>query len=190
MDNLLVKLYQSPKTVLTNKDIALIWQEINKDKLKSKISYYVKRGALIRLSRGIFAKDKNYNLKELAASIYAPSYISFETVLREKGVIFQHYDSIFIAGPRSKNVSIDEYKFVFRKLKNSVLFNPAGIINQNNYSIASAERAFLDTIHLFPDYYFDNLNSINWDKCFEMAEVYKNKQLIKRLDKYHKEYAK
>lgn len=102
MDNLITKLYQSQKTVLTNKDLALIWQETNQDNLKAKIAYYVKQNALVRLTRGVFAKDKNYNPKELATSIYTPSYISFETVLREAGIIFQHYDTIFVAGPWPK----------------------------------------------------------------------------------------
>ena len=97
MDNLVAKLYQTPKTILTNKDLSLIWEETNPDNLKAKTAYYVKQGTLIRLTRGVFAKDKNYNIKELAASIYTPSYISFETALREAGVIFQHYDTIFVA---------------------------------------------------------------------------------------------
>ena len=93
MDNLIAKLYQSPKTILTNKDLALIWGETNLNNLKAKIAYYVKRGVLIRLTRNVFAKDANYNAKELATSIYTPSYISFETVLREAGTIFQHYEN-------------------------------------------------------------------------------------------------
>jgi len=189
MDNLIAKLYQSPKTVLTNKDLALIWEETNQNNLKAKIVYYVKQGALIRLTRGVFAKDKNYNPKELATSIYTPSYISFETVLREAGVIFQHYDTIFVAGPWPKTMTIDKTNITFRKLKDTVLFNPVGITSNNNYGIASTERAFLDMIYLFPRYYFDNLKPINCEKCFELAKIYENKQLIKRLAKYQKKYA-
>ena len=189
MDNLIAKLYQTSKTILTNKDIALIWQENNQNNLKAKISYYVKRGALIRITRGVFAKDKNYNPKELATSIYTPSYISFETVLREAGVIFQHYDTIFVASPWPKTLTIHNTAIAFRKLKDSVLYNSAGIINQNNYSMATPERAFLDTIYLFPKYYFDNLKPINWEKCFELIKIYSNKQLMKRLTQYQKNYA-
>jgi len=188
-DNLIAKLYQSPKTILSNKDLALLWKETNSINLKSKISYYIKQGALIRLTRGVFAKDKNYNLKELATSIYTPSYISFETVLREAGVIFQHYDTIFVAGTWPKTLKIDQHTFTFRKLKNSVLFNPTGIKNENNFSIATPERAFLDMIYLFPKYYFDNLKTINWELCEEIAKIYGNQQLIKRLAKYQKNYA-
>lgn len=189
MDNLIAKLYQSPKTILTNKDLALIWEETNSNNLKAKIAYYVKQGALTRLTRGIFAKDANYNAKELATSIYTPSYISFETVLREAGIIFQHYDTIFVVSKWPKTITIDKYTFTFRKLKDKVMFNPTGVVSKDNYSAAIPERAFLDTIYLFPNYYFDNLKSINWEKCGEMVKIYDNKQLIKRLDKYRKNYA-
>lgn len=189
MDNLIAKLYKTQKTVLTMRDLALLWQETNKDNLKAKSAYYVKRGALIRLTRGIFAKDKNYNPKELANSIYIPSYISFETALREAGIIFQHYDTLFVAGPWAKTVCIDKTTITFRKLKDTVLYCPIGIAMRDYYSIATPERAFLDIIYLFPEYYFDNLRSLNWEKCFELVSIYGNQQLVKRLIKYQKNYA-
>lgn len=189
MDNLIAKLYQSTKTILTNKDLALIWQENDKNNLNAKTAYYVKRKNLIRLTRGVFAKDKNYNPKELATSIYIPSYISFETVLRDAGVIFQHYDTIFVASMWPKTMTIDTCTFTFRKLKDIVLFNSTGIVNKDNYCIATVERAFLDTIYLFPNYYFDNLNPINWEKCDDIVKIYGNRQLVKRLNQYHKNHA-
>lgn len=184
MDNLIAKLYQSQKTVFTNKDLSLIWQENNPAHLKSKIFYYIKNGVLKKLTRRIYAKSEKYDPKELAASIYSPSYISFETVLREAGVIFQHYDTIFVAGQWPRTIKIDSHTFTFRKLKDSILYNPTGILNDGNYNIATVERAFLDMIYLFPNYYFDNLRPIDWQKCFELARIYGNKQMIKRLKKY------
>jgi len=189
MDSLIARLYRSNKTILTNKDLALIWDENNLEKLNSKTAYYVKQGALTRLTRGIFAKDKNFNPKELATSFYVPSYVSFETVLRAEGVIFQHYDTIFVAAPYPKTLTVGKYTFTFRKLKDIVLFNATGIINKDNYSVAALERAFLDMIYLFPNYYFDNLKPIDWEKCEEIVKIYNNKQLIKRLNKYKKTYA-
>lgn len=189
MDNLIAKLYQTPKTILTNKDLAMIWGETDRKNLNSKIAYYVKQKALIRLSRGIFAKDKDYDPKELATSIYVPSYIGFETVLREAGVIFQHYETLFVVSKWPKTITVDKYTFTFRKLKDSVLFNSTGIIHKGNYSIATVERAFLDIIYLFPNFYFDNLKQIDWERCLEIAKIYNNKQLIKRLVKYKKNHA-
>jgi predicted transcriptional regulator of viral defense system len=185
-DNLIAKLYQSPKTILTIKDIALIWEETNTVNLLSKIKYYAKQGSLIRLTRGVFAKNKEYDVKELATSIYTPSYISFETVLREAGIIFQHHDSIFVAGPYPTTKKIDDHVITFRKLKDGVIYNALGIKNEKNYSLATPERAFLDTIYLSPKFYFDNLRSINWELCFELVKIYDNKQLIKRLATYQK----
>jgi len=186
MDNLIARLYKNSKTVFTNKDLSLIWQETNQNNLKTKINYYIRQGTLIRLTRGVFVKDKKYSSKELATSLYFPSYVSFETVLREAGFIFQHYDTIFVAGPWSRNIILDKTKIRFRKLKNTVLFNSTGINNMGNYSTATPERAFLDTIYLFPNYYFDNLRTINWERCFEIVKIYNNDQLVKRLKKYYK----
>lgn len=185
-DNLIAKLYESPKTILTIKDIALIWKETNKVNLLSKIKYYAKQGSLIRLTRGVFAKSNEYDPKELATSIYTPSYISFETVLRETGIIFQHHDAVFVAGPYPITKKIGDHLITFRKLKDSILYNGFGVKQEKNYSLATPERAFLDTIYLSPKFYFDNLRSINWETCFELAKIYDNKQLIKRLATYQK----
>lgn len=189
MDSLAVKIYQSTKTILTTKDIALIWSETNANNLKSKIAYYVKQGLLKRLTRGVFAKSLTYDPKELATSLYTPSYISFETILRESGIIFQHYDTIFVAAPWPGAKKIDQYNFTFRKLKDLVLFNPTGIKYENNYSSATPERAFLDMLYLFPTYYFDNLQSIRWEQCFTLVNIYHNQQLKQRLMRYYKKYA-
>lgn len=185
MDNLIAKLYQVNKTVFRTLDLSLVWQETNINNLKAKITYYVKQGDLIRLTRGIFVLNRKYNKRELAGSIYIPSYISFETVLRDEGIIFQYYETIFVAGPFSKSTILDNNKIVFRTLKKIVLYNSAGVEDKDGFSIATKERAFLDTIYLFPNYYFDNLNKIDWDKVFELVKIYNNKELIKRVKKYH-----
>lgn len=185
-NNLITKLYASSKTILTTKDIALIWKETNKVNLFSKIKYYAKQGSIIRLTRGVFAKNNKYDIKELATSIYTPSYISFETILREAGIIFQHHDAVFVAGPYPITKKIDGHLIAFRKMKDSILYNGLGIKQENNYSIATPERAFLDTIYLSPKFYFDNLRPVNWEKCNEIVKIYDNKQLIKRLATYQK----
>jgi len=189
MDNTLLKTYKTPKTVLTIKDLALLWQETNQDNLKAKTAYYVKQGALRRLQRGVFAKADDYDPKELASSLYSPSYVSFETVLYEAGVIFQYFDAVFAAGPYSINKQIDSRTYVFRKLKDQVLFNPRGIKNTETGSIATPERAFLDMIYLFPDYYFDNLKPLDWEKCYDLLGIYDNTRMAGRLNKYWKVYS-
>lgn len=188
MDSSLARLYQSPKTIFTRDDLALVWNETSNTRLNSKVSYYVKRGILKKMTRGVYAKTPEYQVRELATHMYTPSYISFETVLRETGVIFQHSDALFIASRWSKTSTIDGHRLVFRKMKDVVLYSPAGISVTHSYPIASVERAFLDMIYLFPRYYFDNLDPINWEKCHELVGIYCNYQLTKRLISYQKSY--
>ncbi|MFH0740158.1 MAG: hypothetical protein V1819_03585 [bacterium] len=185
----LLNLFRENKTVLTAREVSLLWGPIGKDKIKSRLNYYVKTGALVSLRRGVYVKDKNnYDKLELATKIYTPAYVSLNTVLRNEGVVFQYYESIFVASYLSREIKCGGQNFVFRKFKNSILTNPLGLIKQGNYFIASKERAFLDTIYLYQSYYFDNLRSLDWQKCFELLPIYQNKALEKKLKFYQKQY--
>ena len=172
---------RSPKTVFTFKDIALIWGDDNKSAIASAINYYVRTGQLYSIRRGIYAKDKNYQKEELATRIFTPSYISFETVLAKEGINFQYYSQIFVASYLTRELTIDNQTYVFKKIKNLVLTNPAGIMHANETSIATAERAVLDTLYINTDYHFDNVRSLDWDKVFEILPIYKNKSLARKL---------
>lgn len=187
-ENLILSLYKLKQTVFSAKEIALIWQEKNPANAKAYLKYYVDKGDLMRLRRGIYSKN-NFDIYEAVSKIYAPSYISFETVLRNEGVIFQHYETIFAAGYLTRDIKlINGQKINYRKLKNSVLFNPEGIIKKENYSIASKERAFLDMLYLSDNYYVDNLNGFDWKKCFELADIYGSKKIKTSLDKYYRDF--
>jgi len=54
-------LLRSPKTIFSTKDVALLWGEEVKNPARVRLNSYVKSGKLIRVCRGIYAKDKNYN---------------------------------------------------------------------------------------------------------------------------------
>ncbi len=186
--NTILRLYRQRQSVFSVKEVALIWQESNPANVKAYLKYYTDKGDLIRLRRGIYAKTK-FDEYEAATKIYTPAYISFETVLRNEGVIFQHYETIFAASYLTRGIELDnKQKISYRKLKNSILFNSEGIIKKKNYAIASRERAFLDIIYLAKDYYFDNLRSIDWKKCFELVKIYGSKQVEDNLTKYYNKY--
>lgn len=189
MDNFLTIIYGSAQSVFTSREIAILIGEKNANKLKSKLAYYVKTGKLIRLRRGIFSKNETYDRNELAVRIYTPAYVSFETVLLKEGLIFQYSEKIFIASYLSREIRFRENKFIYRKLKNELLTNQKGVLDKKTYFEATKERAFLDMLYLFGDYYFDNLRSIDWDICFDIVAIYKNKALEKRLKNYFKKYA-
>jgi hypothetical protein len=66
---------------------------------------------LIRVYRGLYAKDEDYNQFELATRIYTPSYISFETVLTRSGINFQYYNNIFVASYVSREIIVNNQKY-------------------------------------------------------------------------------
>jgi hypothetical protein len=171
--------------VFTFKELSLIWNETDVELIKKRVYRYTKTGKLYTIRKGIYAKDKNYDKLELANKIFTPAYISLETVMSREGIVFQQYDQIFVISYLSREITCDGQTYVFRRMKDAILTNALKVEKKDNYYIASKERAFLDTIYLNKNYHFDNLSSINWDKCFEMLPIYDNKAMAKRLNSYH-----
>jgi predicted transcriptional regulator of viral defense system len=181
-------LLRSKKTIFSTKDVSLLWGEAGGGASQVRLNYYVNTGKLIRIRRGLYAKDKNYDKYELATSILRPSYVSFETVLGSAGITFQYYSQIFVASYVKRSIVCDGQEYTFRKINKTILINPAGIDQGGEYSIASKERAFLDTIYRSKDYHFDNLSPLDWDKVFEILPIYGNKRMSKKAQKYYKYY--
>ena len=183
--NYISTILRSKKTVFSFKDIALLWGDSG-SAARVRVNYYLKNSDLYRIHQGFYAKDKNYNKNELAIKIYTPSYISFETVLGRAGIIFQSYGQIFIASYLTREIIVDGQTYSFRKIKESVLTNNAGIEHKDNYSIATPERAFLDVVYLNKDYHFDNLSVLDWDKVLEILPIYSNKRMEKEIKAYQR----
>lgn len=175
---------RSAKTVFTFKDISLIWRDSDQKATIDGVNYYIKTGELYRIRRGIYAKDKNYDKLELATRIFTPSYVSFETVLTQAGINFQFYNKITAASYQTREIMVDGQTYSYKKIKDFVLTNPAGVEHKGQTSVAGPERAFLDTIYIHKDYHFDNLGSLNWDKVFEMSPIYENKRMAKKINEF------
>jgi hypothetical protein len=175
---------RSSRTVFTFKDISLMWRNTDQKAVIAGINYYVNTGQLHRIRRGIYAKDKNYDKTELACRIYTPAYVSFETVLTRAGINFQYYGQIFIASYLAREIIVDGQVYQYRKIKNTLLTDSAGVLNKDGIAIATTERAFLDTLYLNTDYHFDNLASLTWDKVFEMLPLYNNKRMTRKVQEF------
>jgi predicted transcriptional regulator of viral defense system len=179
--NYLTTILRSPKTVFTNGDIAMLWGEPSSEAVRVRLNYYVKQGNLFRIRRGLYAKDKNYNKLELATRIFTPAYVSFETILSKEGVTFQFYSQIFVASYLTREITIDDQLYSFRKIRNLLLMNSIGVELKDESSLATKERALLDTLYLNTDYQFDNLDGVDWEKVFEILSVYGNKRMDKKV---------
>jgi predicted transcriptional regulator of viral defense system len=179
-------LLRSTKTIFSTKDIALLWEEANETVVTNRLKQYERNGKLIRVRRGLYAKDANYNRFELATRINTPSYISFETVLTNTGTNFQYYGNIFIASYVGREMIIDKQVYCFVHMKDYVLTNTIGIEHTNGIAMACKERAFLDRLYVNKNYYLDNAQSLNWEKVLEILPIYHNKRMENEVIKLHK----
>lgn len=177
---------RSPKTIFSSKDVSLLWGEESDEVIKKRLNKYVTAGKLIRVRRGLYAKDKDYNRFELATRINTPSYISFETVLTREGVNFQYYGNIFVASYINREITVGDQKITFVRMKDYVLTNTIGIEHKDGIATATKERAFLDRVYVTKDYHFDNLRSLDWNKVMEILPIYNNKRLEKKIKEYQK----
>lgn len=189
MKSLTFSLYSSKSTVFTTQEISLMLGETDLNKLKSRINYFVKKGDLINLKKGLYAKNTGFEILEVANKIFTPSYVSLETVLQKSGITFQNYDkTIFVMSYQTRDIKFDNYTISFKKIKDIILNNPNGIINIDGYSIACPERAFLDRIYLSKNYYFDHLDPIDWKKARYLLKIYGNKTMERRFNNYVKDF--
>ena len=184
----ILSILRSKASVFSFKEILLASHEGKPELLKRRLSYYINKGELYSIRRGLYAKDKNYNRLEAATKIFTPSYVSFETILIEAGVVFQHYDTIFVATYQAKEIVCDDQTYSFRKIKDDILTNNAGVEDKGNYFAATKERAFLDLLYLNKDYYVDNLAPLDFDKIFALLPIYNNKRMIKKVHAYFKTF--
>jgi hypothetical protein len=185
-----VLLTTTNKTVFTTQDLQKIWRYSNYRSLITRINYYAKTDKLTKLKLGLYSiTGIKINEFELANKLRTPSYVSFETVLHREGIIFQWDSRITLAGKESKTFNINNTAVVFRQIKDNILFNKMGVVPEETYFIATKERAILDTLYTSPNFFFDNLRTVNFDKLLEMANlIYKVKALektVKKLSKLH-----
>lgn len=172
--------YKGKQTVFTISEIALLANDYTGEKLFSALKYARKSGNMIRISRGFYAFDQNYNRQEFANKFRSPSYISLYTIFQESGMVFQPYQSIFVISNRNQTITIDNQTYIYRKIKDEHLLNPLGIVTQEGINKASPERALCDLIYLDGDEYIDNLRNIDWNLVKKINQsVYNNKSLIK-----------
>lgn len=181
--DLVLAIYQDIRTVFRLNDIAMLSGETNFQSLNKKLNYHVRTGKLQNPRKGIYAKP-DYNQDELACTLYTPSYISLEYVLRKAGILFQYDSAISVVSYLSRSIEVENQTFQYRKIKGELLVNTTGILRLNNQiNIATAERAFLDLLYLSARFHFDNLNPLNKELVYKILPIYQSETMIKRVTK-------
>lgn len=182
-NGLIFALYNDARSVYRLSDVAMLMNETNFVSLNRRLNYFVRCNKIQNPRKGVYTKAV-FNKEELACRVFIPSYISLEYVLQKAGIIFQFNSQITSVSYLSRNIEIDQTNFVFRKIKGDILVDTNGIVRQSTgVNIATPERAFLDTLYLNGNYFFDNINSLNKDLIFKLLPIYKSTKLTQRVTK-------
>ena len=180
----LIKLIASKKTVFSVEDLSKIFNINNHNYLKVLLLRMLKRKEIMRIRRGIYSYTNEYNPFELANKLKRPSYVSFERILYDNGVIFQDCSNKITSISNNSYVEkIDNISFQYYKIKNEIFCDPTGILIEKEARVASIERAVCDTIYLSKNYYFDNLNKLNKEKLLTISQIFnkRTKQEVAKI---------
>lgn len=119
----------------------------NKISTKHFLETQVKSGLLIRLKKGMYTlKTDQPSEKEIANSLYQPSYISFEYALAYYGLLPEMPYTVTSATTKAtRNFTIASTSFSYRSIKTSI-FTGYSLVTPADHSflIADQEKAYLD----------------------------------------------
>lgn len=125
-----------------------------RETILNQLNFWTKKGYLENIQRGIY-KITDFELKDpfiLANFIYAPSYISLETVLNYYGIIPDIPFAItLVTINKTKTLKTEKYGvFYYYHLKSALFFDfhPVLVEKSYSYNIASPEKALFDFFYL------------------------------------------
>ena len=177
------KLISTGKTVFTIDDLAVIWEVSDRRRLVERAKYYVRQGRLKRIHKGVYGYGE-YTPLEVAQKLVPLSYVSLYTAAQIHGLTFQYYATTFSVSLKSKRYDIDKYAYEYHRVKESIFYNALGLVRQPGYTMASKERTICDLLYVYPNTAFDNLNGLNISLLHQLASVYENKRLERRIRQF------
>ena len=180
-------LAQSGKSIFTTSDLAVIWSIPERRKLIELIKYYPRTSRLTSITKGVYAYGHSYTNLDIAQKLVPFSYISLYTSAQIHGLTFQHYDTTHAMALNTKKYLLPAGRFEYHRLKASAFYNPLGIIKNDHYLLAGPERTVADCLYTYPNFSFDNLRPIDPKKLNEIAKIYDNSSLLRRINKVIKQ---
>ena len=166
---------------------------------KGRILRDVKNGKLFPLVKGIYETDPNASGHNLAQFIYGPSYISFDFVLHNRGLIPEAvYHTITCATFNKRKIKTYKNRFgtfIYRDVPKDVFsLGVIAIMNgQYSYQVATPEKALCDKLYtispvtsvkelknlLFEDLRIDEdaFNKLSKEDILKMAPLYRSTNL-------------
>jgi predicted transcriptional regulator of viral defense system len=161
------ELLQLDRKIYHTNDLAILWGIASKNTLYKTITRYMDKGILFPIYKGLYSTVPLASLNpiELGKSIiHRYAYLTTETVLAQAGIISQSIYAYTFATDRSKSITVGQWTFRFRQLKDVFLYNPTGINEQSGGFVATVERAVADMLYFDPRYHFDLREAIDFEK--------------------------
>jgi hypothetical protein len=149
----------------------LLFPSIKNNSYDQNIKNWLKSGKIMSLKRGIYifqefwnkCQNKDKYLNYLSSILYAPSYISRETVLARYGMLSEAVYGITCVSLKSTRIFLSKIaSFQYSKIK-SILFTgfKEDYFINNRYFIATKSKAFFDYLYFYKrKMRLINLNSI------------------------------
>ena len=113
--NILQTILASTRTVFTVQSLMMLTNIDDSSRLTKSLHYYTNEGKISNPRRGIYTK-RIYDVKEMACSLFRPSYISLEYVLQRAGVVFQWDDAVTCVSYLSRTVEVNGKHYQYRKI--------------------------------------------------------------------------
>jgi hypothetical protein len=167
------ELIQLDKKIYHTNDLAILWGITRRFTLYQTITRYIDKCILFPIYKGLYSTVPitSINPVELGrAIIHRYAYLTTESVLAQAGIISQSVYDYTFATDQSKHVLVGGWSFRFRKLKDEYLYNPTGILEQNEGFVATVERAVADMLYYDPGYNFDIREAIDFEKVHEVQK--------------------
>lgn len=144
----------------------------------------VEKGILERIGRGIYRLfTAKASVEKIAASLYMPSYLSFESALSRYGILnLVPYTLTFATPRKTRRLTIAGRDVEFRQIKRDLYW---GYEIQDGIYVAKSEKAFLDLVYLASR----GVVSIDLDEInIKKLPLISVKKLSKRFPKYTQKY--
>jgi predicted transcriptional regulator of viral defense system len=132
---------------------------LRRESLYVTLKRWVDAGILERVSQGIYVPmGENLALEKIAAQLYLPNYLSFESALARHGILNMiPYTLTFATTRKTKKYSLRNHGVEFRQISPGLFF---GYEMKNGIHIAVPEKALLDQIY----FACRGKASLDWDE--------------------------
>lgn len=146
MNTLLKKIKNLPKSAVRISDIKKM-SNLDDNSLRVTLHRLVKRGELVRLSKGLYRHaEKELNLERLACELGYPAYISCESALSYHGLLHQiPYRLELMTMGRSRKITIEGVEILYHHLQRK-LFRDYEM--ESGIAMASHKKALDDLRYL------------------------------------------